>query len=112
MSSEKQNISLDFNIYLRNYIIKRDDVLRVVINMKVYIVVLLQFIIWSGYTFIEWLSKHDQLIYKVFMFFVFFYLAFLIGNQVTKSARKTLFITSLSLIIYTSIHYTMELFIH
>ncbi|WML27625.1 hypothetical protein [Neobacillus sp. OS1-33] len=80
--------------------------------MKVYIVVILQFIIWSGYTFIEWLSTHDQLIYKVIMFFVFYYLAFLLGNQVTKSVRKTLFITSLSLVIYTSIHYTMELFIH
>ncbi|PGY10930.1 hypothetical protein COE25_14280 [Bacillus sp. AFS031507] len=80
--------------------------------MRVYIVVILQFIIWSGYTFIEWLSKHDQLFYKVIMFFVFFYLAFLIGNQVTKSVRKTLFITTLSLVIYTSIHYTMELFIH
>ncbi len=83
-----------------------------VINMRVYIVMMLQFIIWSGYTFIEWLSKHDQLIYKVIMFFVFFYLAYLIGNQLTGSARKTLFITTLSLIIYTSIHYTMALFIH
>ncbi len=88
------------------------NVLRVVINMRVYIVVILQFIIWSGYTFIEWLSKHDQLIYKVFMFFVFFYLAYLIGNHVTKSSRKTLFITTLSLVIYTSIHYTMEMFTH
>lgn len=72
---------------------------------------MLQFIIWSGYSLIEWLSKHDQLIYKVIMFFVFFYLAFLIGNKVTKSARKTLFVTALSLVIYTSIHYTLELFI-
>ncbi|WP_066066337.1 hypothetical protein [Neobacillus soli] len=80
--------------------------------MRVYIVIMLQFIIWSGYTFIEWLSKHDQLFYKVIMFFVFFYLAFYIGNQVTKSVQKTLFITALSLVIYTSIHYTMVLFIH
>lgn len=80
--------------------------------MRVYIVIILQFIIWSGYTFIEWLSKHDQLIYKVFMFFIFFYLAFLIGNKVTKSSRKTLFITTLSLVIYTSMHYTMVRFVH
>jgi hypothetical protein len=80
--------------------------------MRAYIVMILQFIIWSGYTFIEWLSKHDQLIYKVFMFFIFFYLAYLIGNNVTKSSRKTLFITTLSLVIYTSLHYTMAHFIH
>ncbi|MCM3568748.1 hypothetical protein M3183_11705 [Neobacillus mesonae] len=80
--------------------------------MKVYVVMLLQFMIWSGYTFIEWLSKHDQLIYKVIMFFVFFYLAFIIGNKVTNSAKKTFFITTLSLVVYTSIHYTMALLIH
>ncbi|EKN65545.1 hypothetical protein BABA_19696 [Neobacillus bataviensis LMG 21833] len=80
--------------------------------MRNYVVILLQFIIWSGYTLIEWISKHDQLIYKVIMFFIFFYLAFILGNQVTKSNRKTLFITVLSLVIYTSIHYTMAQFLH
>ncbi|MFZ7942143.1 MULTISPECIES: hypothetical protein [Bacillaceae] len=80
--------------------------------MKVYVVMILQFMIWSGYTLIEWISKHDQLIYKVIMFFVFFYLAYIIGNHVTKSRRKTLFITVLSLVIYTSLHYTLVQFIH
>ncbi|WP_284037522.1 hypothetical protein [Neobacillus sp. 114] len=80
--------------------------------MKVYIVMMLQFIIWSGYTLIEWLSKHDQLLFKVIMFFVFFYLAFIIGNKITNSFRKTLFITTLSLVVYTSIHYTMARYIH
>ncbi|NRD78720.1 hypothetical protein HPT25_15265 [Bacillus sp. BRMEA1] len=80
--------------------------------MRVYVVMMLQFIIWSGFTFIEWLSKHDQLIYKVIMFFIFFYLAFLIGHKVTKSSKKTLFITTLSLVIYTSLHFTLEHFIH
>lgn len=83
-----------------------------VTKMRVYIVMLLQLIIWSGFTFIEWLSKHDQLIYKVIMFFVFFYLAFIIGNQITKSVRKSLFITAFSLVIYASFHYTMARFIH
>ncbi|WP_066317912.1 hypothetical protein [Bacillus sp. FJAT-29814] len=80
--------------------------------MRVYIVILLQFMIWSGYTLIEWLSKHDQMIYKVMMFFVFFYLAFVIGSKLTKSGPKSLFITTLSLVIYTSIHFTMARFIH
>jgi hypothetical protein len=80
--------------------------------MKIYIVVTMQLMIWSGYTFIEWLSKHDQMVYKVIMFFIFFYLAFLIGNAVTKSSRKAIFITALSLTIYSSIHYTMIHFLH
>ncbi|MDR7076444.1 hypothetical protein J2Y03_001447 [Neobacillus niacini] len=80
--------------------------------MRVYIIMILQLIIWSAFTLVEWLSKHDQLLYKVIMFFVFFYLAFVLCNRVTQSTAKTLFITSLSLTIYTSIHYTLALLTH
>nr|WP_251009440.1 MULTISPECIES: hypothetical protein [unclassified Bacillus (in: firmicutes)] len=76
--------------------------------MKVYAVMLLQFIIWSGYTLIEWLSKHDHPIYNGIMFLVFFYLAIIIGNHIMKSTRKTFLITVLSLAIYGSIHMTMS----
>ncbi|MBS8263292.1 hypothetical protein DYI25_02430 [Mesobacillus boroniphilus] len=76
--------------------------------MKVYAVLLLQLIIWSGYTLIEWLSKHDHPIYNGIMFLVFFYLAIIIGNIIMKSARKTFFITILSLAIYGSFHMTMS----
>ncbi|MBY0120862.1 hypothetical protein [Bacillus sp. S/N-304-OC-R1] len=75
--------------------------------MKVYTTLLLQLMIWSGYTFIDWLSKYDQLIYKVIMFFVFFYLAIIIGNYIIKSIRKTFFVTALSLSLYGSFHFTM-----
>ncbi|KAB2337351.1 hypothetical protein F7731_06995 [Cytobacillus depressus] len=77
--------------------------------MKVYIAMLLQLMIWSGYTFIEWLSKYDQLLFKVLMFFVFFYLAIIIGNYIMKSIRKTCFVTALSLSLYGSLHLTMSL---
>ncbi|SDM05650.1 hypothetical protein SAMN05443253_101634 [Bacillus sp. OK048] len=80
--------------------------------MRIYVVITLQLIIWSAFTLIEWMSKHDQLLYKVIMFFVFFYLAFVLCNKATQSAAKTLFITSLSLTIYTSIHYTLSLLTH
>ena len=73
-----------------------------------YAVLLLQLMIWSGYTLIEWLSKHDQPIYNGIMFLVFFYLAIIIGNNIMKSARKTFFITVLSLAIYVSFHMTMS----
>jgi hypothetical protein len=80
----------------------------VVESLKVYAVLLLQLIIWSGYTLIEWLSKHDHPIYNGIMFLVFFYLAIIIGNNIVKSARKTFFITILSLAIYVSLHMTMS----
>lgn len=79
--------------------------------MKVYTVVLLQLIIWSGYTLIEWLSKHDHPLYNVIMFVVFFYLAIVIGNYIMKSAKKTFLVTIISLAIYASFHLTMSLFI-
>lgn len=77
-------------------------------NMKVYSVILIQLMIWSGYTLIEWLSKHDQLIYNIIMFFVFFYLAIIIGNYIMKSTKKTIVLTIISLGIYTSFHFGMS----
>ncbi|XJZ28349.1 hypothetical protein ACF5W4_06030 [Bacillota bacterium Lsc_1132] len=79
--------------------------------MKMYIIIILQFMIWSAYTLIEWLSQHDQLVYKVIMFFVFFYLAFLLGRKMTESPAKALFVTTLSLSIYSSFHFTMAYFV-
>jgi hypothetical protein len=76
--------------------------------MKVYVVMILQFIIWSGYTFVEWLSVHDQLIYKVIMFFIFYYLAFSLGRTQLKSGPKAFFITCLSLCIYSSLHFSFH----
>ncbi|OLS41950.1 hypothetical protein [Bacillus sp. MRMR6] len=79
--------------------------------MRIYLTVILQFIIWSGFTLIEWLSNHDQLIYKVMMFFIFFYIAFIIANKLVQSIGKSFFITTSSLLIYTSIHYSLLLLI-
>ncbi|EWG11781.1 hypothetical protein [Cytobacillus firmus] len=80
--------------------------------MKIYTALLLQMLIWSGYTLIEWLSKYDLLIYKVIMFFVFFYLAINIGNWVIKSAKKTIMVTIMSLSLYASFHLAMSCITH
>ncbi|MDQ0272439.1 hypothetical protein J2S17_004331 [Cytobacillus purgationiresistens] len=77
--------------------------------MKLYTVMLIQLIIWSCYTLIEWLSKYDQLIYKVIMFLIFFYMAINIGNYLMKSKRKTLLATCMSLSLYGSIHLVMAI---
>ncbi|SFQ66259.1 hypothetical protein [Bacillus sp. cl95] len=78
--------------------------------MKIYMVVLLQLIIWSAYTLIEWLSKHDHPIYNVMMFLVFTYIACFIGHTITKSVRTTMFVTLFSLIVYGSFHISMYMF--
>ncbi|WP_059169991.1 hypothetical protein [Bacillus sp. FJAT-27445] len=78
--------------------------------MKMYVVFLIQFIIWSGYTLTEWLSKHDHPLYNVLMFLVFFYLAIIIGENFIQSSRKALFITVFSLGLYASFHFILSYF--
>lgn len=77
-------------------------------RMKGYVVILLQLIIWSGYSVIEWLSKHDQPLYNGLMFLVFIYIAFLVGNALLKSAKKTLMMTVFSLLIYLSVQLSLS----
>ncbi|WP_400246997.1 hypothetical protein AB3U99_09105 [Niallia sp. JL1B1071] len=77
--------------------------------MKIYTAILFQLIIWSGFSIIEWLSRHDLILYKVFMFGVFFYLAIIIGNTIIKSTRKTMLATMISLAIYGSFHLIMTI---
>jgi len=79
--------------------------------MRIYSVVIIQFIIWSGFTLIEWLSTYDWFVYKIIMFFIFFYLAITIGNQILRSSRKTLATTLLSLSLYSMIHILMIIII-
>ncbi|PKR86909.1 hypothetical protein CWO92_02335 [Heyndrickxia camelliae] len=65
--------------------------------MKNYVAFLFQLMVWSGFTFAEWLSNRDHLVYKILMFLVFLYLAFLLTRMIVKSNRITIFITLLSL---------------
>jgi hypothetical protein len=81
------------------------------VYMKTYSVIMIQLIIWSGYTFLEWLSKHDHPVYNVLMFFVFFYLAVILGNFIIKSPKRTFMVTMLSLGLYGSFQAALA-FIH
>lgn len=88
--------------------IKQADGIGVMLMwIKGYIVIILQLMIWSGYTVIEWLSKHDQSLFNWLMFLVFVYMAFVVGNYVLKSTRKTLFITMISLFLYSALHFSL-----
>lgn len=76
--------------------------------MREYTVILIQLIIWSGFSFIEWLSQHDTQFYNALMFLVFIYIAFVTGNFIMQSTRKTVIITLYSLILYVSIHFSLS----
>lgn len=73
--------------------------------MKSYTVILLQWMIWSAFTLSEWLSRHDKRQYKVLMFCVFLYLALLLGKTIMKSWRKTIFVTGLSITLYSCMYF-------
>lgn len=75
--------------------------------MKVYTVIIIQFMIWSGFSFAEWLSANDWILYKIIMFFVFFYLAVIIGNLFILSPKKTVITTLFSLGMYSIFHLIM-----
>ena len=68
--------------------------------MKRYIVFMLQWIVWSGYTLAEWLSRHDKWLFKAIMFALFFQLAVLIAQKVLKTKLQTGAVTMLSLAAY------------
>ncbi|WP_066140082.1 hypothetical protein [Lederbergia lenta] len=72
--------------------------------MKKYVALILQLIIWSGYTLAEWLSGKDHLVSKIVLFVVFFYLAFLLARILLKSNKITLWITIFSLTTYGMIN--------
>ncbi|MFJ7976242.1 hypothetical protein JNUCC23_07535 [Peribacillus sp. JNUCC 23] len=76
--------------------------------MKNYVVFLFQLIVWSGYAVVEWLSTHDKLVFKVIMFFIFSYLAIYIGKAILKSNKRTLIVTSVSLLCYAIIQVLLQ----
>ncbi|WP_433749338.1 hypothetical protein [Falsibacillus pallidus] len=79
--------------------------------MKKYIAFLIQLMVWSSFTLVDWLSKRDHKEYKILMFAVFFYLAFIIARSIVKSKKITLFVTLFSLAFYLSFHLVLQNFI-
>ena len=79
--------------------------------IKTYVAVILQFIIWSGFTLAQWLSGGDHFFSKVILFAVFFYLAFLLARKIVKSNRITLLVTMMSLCVYGAVHMLLQLLV-
>ncbi|MEH6890410.1 hypothetical protein V7024_11945 [Bacillus sp. JJ864] len=61
--------------------------------MKMTFVALFHFIIWSGFSIVLLLSSRDKLHYKVLLFFVFFYLAYVIAHMMLHSRKEAIFFT-------------------
>ncbi|WP_242222149.1 hypothetical protein [Bacillus cereus group sp. BfR-BA-01380] len=61
--------------------------------MKMTFVALFHFIIWSGFSIVLLLSSRDKLHYKVLLFFVFFYLAYVSAYIMLHSRKEAIFFT-------------------
>ncbi|MDQ0184989.1 hypothetical protein MKX78_09290 [Cytobacillus sp. FSL R5-0569] len=75
--------------------------------MRLYTVVILQLIIWSGYTFVEWLSRYDKLSMKVIILLIFVYFAMVLGNHLLHSKMRTVLATSISITVYLFFYFIM-----
>ncbi len=78
-------------------------------GMKIYLVVLLQLMVWSGYTVMEWLSRHDEPIYNLAMFLVFSYISMIIAKGILLSLKKTMLVTTASLLFYGGVLALLDL---
>lgn len=76
-------------------------------GMRLYTVVILQLIIWSGYTFVEWLSRYDKLSMKVIILLIFVYFAMVLGNHLLHSKMRTVLATSISISVYLFFYFIM-----
>ncbi|MED4972688.1 hypothetical protein RA955_07970 [Geobacillus proteiniphilus] len=56
--------------------------------MKAYVAFLLQMMIWSSFSLIEWLSGRDRPFFRGLMLCVFMYIAFLLARQLGLATRK------------------------
>jgi hypothetical protein len=77
--------------------------------MREYAVILIQLMIWSGYSLMVWLSQHDQPLYNWLMFMVFLYLGFILGDTILRSARKTVLLTLFSVLLYAVVQFSLAI---
>ena len=76
--------------------------------MKLYTVIVLQWIVWSGYSMAEWLSVHDRMLYKTIMFLLFLQIALHIARMILKGTKRTSIVTLLSLLSYMGLQTILQ----
>ncbi|WP_199426484.1 hypothetical protein [Thermaerobacillus caldiproteolyticus] len=70
--------------------------------MKEYVVFLIQMLIWSSFSLIEWLSGRDRAFFKGLLLCIFLYIAFLLARKIGLRTRKAIFTTMFTAGVYFS----------
>jgi hypothetical protein len=100
-----------YNIFLYAYIFygKREEG---GCPMKEYFVFLIQMLIWSGFSFIEWLSGRDRPFFRGMLLCIFLYIAFLLARKMGLRTRKALITTMVTVIVYFSCQHFVWKMLH
>ncbi|MEH7222400.1 hypothetical protein V7112_01205 [Bacillus sp. JJ1566] len=70
--------------------------------MKVYVIGLIQVLIWSTFSLVTWLSGSDSLLAKGILLIIFCYIAFLIATKIGLTRKGSLVITAISFFCFFS----------
>jgi hypothetical protein len=70
--------------------------------MREYLVFLIQTLIWSAFSIVEWLSARDRPFFKGMLLCVFLYIGFLLAQKMGLRTRKALLTTIVTFIVYFS----------
>ncbi|MBO1578849.1 MULTISPECIES: hypothetical protein [Bacillus] len=73
--------------------------------MKIIHVIFYHFLLWSGFSVVLFLSNGDKFHYKVMLFFVFLYLAYVIAYVVLSVRKQALFLTCTNSIFFLMISF-------
>ncbi|WP_412965750.1 hypothetical protein [Fredinandcohnia sp. 179-A 10B2 NHS] len=64
--------------------------------MRLYVIVLLHFMIWSGFSIAKWLSRSDSIVAKGILLLICCYFAFLLATKIGLTRKLSLSVTGLS----------------
>ncbi|MCC3357631.1 hypothetical protein [Bacillus sp. REN16] len=70
--------------------------------MKVYVIGLIQILIWSAFSLVTWLSGSDRFLAKGILLIIFCYVAFLIAFKIGLTRKGSLLVTAISFICFFS----------
>lgn len=78
--------------------------------MKTYVTFIIQSFIWSGYVLVVWISAKDRVEFKLMLFVIFFYLAYILAKKMNQSNRRAVLITLTSMSFHLFIYFQLKVF--
>ncbi|EJV60366.1 TPA: hypothetical protein ROY30_000550 [Bacillus cereus] len=73
--------------------------------MKITLASFFHLVLWSGFSAVLLLSSRDKLHYKIFLFLIFLYLAYVIAYVILSARRKAMLLTCTNSMIFLIIYF-------